>query len=100
MLLAGALAASLGGGIGAAALAEALDRSVKGARALAALLDAPLLAVIPRVVDAAALARRRRWLLAGLGAGALLALAAAAGLHFLVMPLDSAWYALLRRLHI
>src|SRR5215472_272861 len=47
-LLLGALVVSLGGGMGAGALTEILDGSVKGARSLAVLVDAPLLAVVPR----------------------------------------------------
>jgi len=99
-LLALGLMASLGGGVGAAALAEALDRSVKSARALAALLDAPLLGVVPRAADPNA-RRRRRWLLlAVLGLLLLGGLAMLAGLHFFYMPLDSLYYVLLRRLQL
>src|SRR5262245_20655554 len=56
-LLATTVAGSVGAGIGAGFLAESLDRSVRGARALGALLDTPLLGVIPRVEDPE---RRRR----------------------------------------
>lgn len=98
MLLAFAFFAALGGGAGAAGVAEALDRSVKSPRTLATLLETPLLGVLPRVEnDAQRDNRRRRWLLA-LAAAALLVLAALAVAHLFFMPLDSLWYALLRRL--
>jgi uncharacterized protein involved in exopolysaccharide biosynthesis len=97
-LLAVALAVSLGGGIGAAGVTEALDRSVKGTRALAALLEAPVLGVLPRIEDQERRRRRRRWLLRGLAAGAALLLAAVAVVHWFFMPLESLWYVLLGRL--
>jgi uncharacterized protein involved in exopolysaccharide biosynthesis len=98
LLLAFSLFVALGGGAGAAGAAEALDRSVKSPRTLGALLETPLLGVLPRVDnDAQRENRRRRWLLA-LGTLAALAAVALAAVHLFVMPLDSLWYALLRRL--
>lgn len=99
-LLALAFIGSVGGGVGAAALAESLNRTVKSARTLGLLLEAPLLGVLPRAADPAAAARRRRWLLAGLAAALALLAAGLAGVHLLVMPLDSLWYVLLRRLQL
>jgi uncharacterized protein involved in exopolysaccharide biosynthesis len=98
LLLAFSFVIALGGGAGAAGVAEALDRSVKSPRKLAELLETPVLGVLPRTEnDAQRENRRRRWLLA-LGALAVLGMAALAAVHLLVMPLDSLWYALLRRL--
>lgn len=99
-LLALAFAGSVGGGVGAAALAEGLNSTVKGARSLAALLEVPLLGVLPRAADPAARSRRRRLLLIGLGAALVLAAALLALVHVFVMPLDSLWYVLLRRLQL
>jgi uncharacterized protein involved in exopolysaccharide biosynthesis len=99
-LLAMAFMASLGGGVGAAALAESMSRSVQGARALGALLQAPLLGVLPRAENTAQRARRRRLVVAALAALFLLGLAALAAVHVFVMPLDSLWYVLLRRLQL
>lgn len=93
-----AFMASVGGGVGAAALAESMSHTVRGARALGALLEAPLLGVLPRVSNEAERARRRRLLWAALAVLAALGLAALAAVHVLVMPLESLWYVLLRRL--
>jgi len=99
-LLGLALAGSLGAGAGAAGLAEALDASVKSARSLGALVQAPVLGVVPRAENAAERARRRRrWLLA-LGAALCAGLLLLAAVHFFFMPLDSLWYVLLRRLQL
>jgi uncharacterized protein involved in exopolysaccharide biosynthesis len=99
-LLALALMGSAGAGAGAGMLAESLNRSVKSARALMALLDAPLLGVLPRARTAEERRRRRRRVLAALGALLALALGGLALVHFSYMPLDTLWYVLLRRLQI
>jgi uncharacterized protein involved in exopolysaccharide biosynthesis len=99
-LLGLAFAASIGGGAGTAALAESFNRTVTSARALAAILEAPLLGVVPRAqAPGGGARRRRRWLIA-LGAALALGALALALVHFVVMPLDSLWYVLLRRLQI
>jgi hypothetical protein len=98
MLLLGALVVSLGGGLGAGAFTEILDGSVKGARALAALLEAPPLAVVPRIRDVARLKRRRRLFLLVAAAIAVAIVLALAAIHVLLIPLDTLWYAALRRL--
>jgi succinoglycan biosynthesis transport protein ExoP len=89
---------ALAGGFGAAAVREATDRTVHGTREAVRLLRVPVLAVIPRVNSPGALRRRtlrkRIWLLAATG----LVVCVAVALHFFVMPVDVAWYALLRRL--
>ena len=99
-LLATAVAASLGSGIGAGALAESLDRSIRGARALGGLLETPVLGVIPRVEDAQRKQRRRRRLLLVAAAALVAAVCALAAAHFFIMPLESLWHVLLRRLHL
>jgi hypothetical protein len=99
-LLATAFAASLGSGVGAAALAESLDRSVKSARSLGALLETPVLGVVPRIDDPEQARRRRRWLILGAAAALLVLLLALAAVHFFFMPLDSLWHVVLRRLHL
>jgi uncharacterized protein involved in exopolysaccharide biosynthesis len=91
---------SVGGGVGAGVLADSLNRSVTGPRALGALLDVPVMGVVPRVTNEIQRARRRRWLLTA-AAGLVLALIAALIVtHFFIMPLDTLWYVLLRRLQL
>lgn len=91
---------SVGGGVGAGVLADSLNRSVTGPRALGALLDVPVMGVVPRVTNEIQRARRRRWLLTA-AAGLVLALIAALIVtHFFIMPLDTLGYVLLRRLQL
>jgi polysaccharide biosynthesis transport protein len=93
----GVLLALAGAGL-AVALREALDRSISGQRDLVRVLQVPVLAVLPaQPLPVSAQRRARVLLLSALGATVLLALAAAS-FHLLVMPLDVAGYALLRRL--
>ena len=99
-LLAMAVIGSVGGGVGAGVLAESLNHSVTGPRALGALLDVPVMGVVPRVTNEMQRARRRRWLLIA-AAGLVLALIAALIVtHFFIMPLDTLGYVLLRRLQL
>ena len=59
---------SLAGGVGASAIAETLDRSVRGRKELTELVGAPPLVAIPYIETKADI-RRRRWLrIAALGA--------------------------------
>jgi polysaccharide biosynthesis transport protein len=98
--------------LAAVALAEALDPTVRHERDLTRRLPAPLLAVLPQAMDAGLPFRRRGWW-AGAEAGAaarasrrrwaallggLTVLALAGAFHAIVMPLDVAWFGLLRRL--
>ena len=100
ILLMGLVLAVVGAGL-AVALREALDQTVSGPRDVMRLLQVPVLARVPAVpsLSLAASAQRRSrlgwWLL--LGAALLLTLVAAA-VHVFFMPLDVAWYGLLRRL--
>jgi capsular polysaccharide biosynthesis protein len=91
---------SLGGGVGVGVLAESLNKSVTSPRALASLLEAPLLGVVPRVQDEAARARRRKWIVLGLIAAVLAGLIGLALIHFLHTPLDTLWYVLMRTLQL
>lgn len=89
---------SFAGGIGSAAVLESLDTTVRGRAAVAGLLGVPPLASIPRIETERERRRRKRrpvWWVLGL-----LALVAAAVLvvHFVLMPLDVAWYMAMRRL--
>lgn len=89
---------ALAGGISAAALRETIDQTVHSARDVIRVMQVPMLAVLP-ALPSPVLVRRRsrlRWIVA---TGALVLVAVAlAGFHNFVMPIDVAWYGLLRRL--
>jgi uncharacterized protein involved in exopolysaccharide biosynthesis len=86
------------GGIGAAALREVLDQTVHSARDVIRVMQVPVLAVLPELPTPVLLRRRslrrRIVVVAALVFVALMLLA----FHHLYMPLDVAWYGLMRRL--
>lgn len=84
--------------VGIVFLVNTLDSRVHSARDVVRLMQVPMLAVMPMPALPGVATRRRR--LALLSFTALLAIAAAAAwvFHQQVMPLDVAWYGLLRRL--
>lgn len=88
---------AVGGGIGAGALAESLDHSIRTPEQLSRLTQLFPLAVIPFMPNERDLSRaiKRRHLLRGAGVGALVTVLAL--LHVFVMPLDVLWFAALRR---
>lgn len=84
-------------GVGAAALREAVDQTVHGPRDVIRVMQVPVLAVLPALAHPA-FARRRARTRKLAAVGVLLVVAAAvAAFHVFYMPLDVAWYALLRR---
>lgn len=84
-------------GIGAAAVRESVDRAVHGPRDVMRLLHVPVLAVLPALTHPLTSRRRARRRLVWLAVGAVLLLTAVTAFHVFYMPLDVAWYALLRR---
>lgn len=91
------IALALLGGIGAPMLRESMDRTVHSVRDAVLALQVPVLAVLPLPANPARARRhalRVRW---AVGAGLVLAALALTAFHFLYMPLDVAWYGLLRR---
>lgn len=97
ILMMGALLA-LAGGVAAAALREAIDQTVHSARDVIRVMQVPMLAVLPALPSPVLMRRRSRlrWIAA---TGALVLVGVAlAGFHNFVMPIDVAWYGLLRRL--
>ena len=93
------VALSLLGGIGSPLLRESFDRSVHSARDAVRALQVPVLVVLPLPVDPARTRRRKlrvRW---AIGAAVALVALALVAFHFLYMPLDVAWYGLLRRIY-
>lgn len=97
IVLIGAVIALLGG-IAAVGFSEANDHTVRNPDDMVRALRAPVLALIPMRASAAALRRRslrRRTLVAGALIGLVLF---TAWFHYFVMPLEVAWFGLLRRL--
>jgi hypothetical protein len=96
MLVAG-FVLSLGGGAGATLMRDKLDASVRGVQDMRALLMVPPLAAIPRIVTQAEQRKHRRnvrYTWAGALAGISTVLVT---VHFLLVPLDVLWLAMLRR---
>jgi len=86
------------GGVGAAALREALDQTVHSPRDVMRVIQAPVLAVLPVLPSPMLVRRRSRIRKLLLLAGVVVVLVIVALLHFFYMPIDVAWYAVLRRL--
>jgi len=96
ILLVGALVA-LGVAIGCVMVVDTLDESITGPKDVTRYLDAPPLAVIPYILNDEDMKRRKVRTTASVTAAVTVALAAAAFLHFAVLPLDVLWLSLLRR---
>jgi succinoglycan biosynthesis transport protein ExoP len=89
---------SLGGGVGAGAVAESFDNRVHGRAGVIRLLGVAPLAVIPRIdTDGEVAVRRKRRLVAS-GILALIVISTLLCLHFLVSPLDVLYFRVLHKL--
>lgn len=88
---------SFGGGLGYAAVAEGVDRSVRGVRGLTALFNNPPLSVIPYMRNSADLARtaRTKKIVLTVFAGSFVIVILL--VHFLWIPLDVLWFRGLRK---
>jgi predicted outer membrane lipoprotein len=89
---------SMAGGIGYALVLDSMDKSVRGLRGLAAVLKDPPLSVIPYILNAEDMLRRkksRRLVIASVAGSFVLALLL---LHIFWTPLDVLWFKGLRRL--
>lgn len=86
------------GGIGTAVLAEALDRTVRGAKMLVALVDAPLLGVIPYIENNRDRSARRRRRIGTAVAVALCLTCAGVVIQTQVSPLEQVWSVMIGRL--
>ncbi|MHB1516202.1 MAG: GumC family protein [Acidiferrobacteraceae bacterium] len=89
---------SLAGGVAYVMLLEGLDNSVRNVKSLAAILDKPVLSVIPYVENSSDQARKeaaRRWTYVSIVAGVAVLLIA---VDVFWMPLDVLWYVVMRRL--
>ncbi|WP_028319409.1 GumC family protein [Desulfobulbus elongatus] len=87
---------AVGVGVGVASVRELTDQSVKDAAVLAALVKAPVLATVPRIITAEEWIRRqKRWLIVALAFVVLLCVTAAL-VHFFVMDFDVLWAKVMR----
>lgn len=91
------LVLALAVGVGAAAMRESFDRAVHGQRDVMRVLQVPVLAVLPALVHPAVKRRRAMLRLAWAATGIVVLLLGITAFHFFYMPIDVAWYALLRR---
>ena len=88
---------ALVGALVAVVLRQALDQTVGSARDVMRILQVPVLAMVPALPLPVSTERRHLiWVFGALG-GLVLASMAAAAFHNFWMPLDVAWYVLLRR---
>ncbi len=89
---------AVAGGMGYVLLAESMDKSVRGMKAVIALTGQAPLAVVPFLEsDDATKAKKRRWLIAFLIFLAIIALALLL-IHWLWTPLDVLWFRGLRKM--
>ena len=98
MILMLGLVLGLLGGVGAAALREALDQTVHSPRDVMRTLQVPVLAMLPKPPSPVREARRTKALILAGGAAAVVVVCIVAALHVFYMPIDVAWYGMLRRL--
>jgi polysaccharide biosynthesis transport protein len=86
------------GGIGTAVVAEALDRTVRGAKTLIGLMNAPLLGVIPYIANSSDRNARRRRRIVTAVAIALCLTCAGVIIQTQVSPLQQVWSVMIDRL--
>ncbi len=86
---------SLGGGVGTAATLESMDRSVRGAKGIVAILEVPPLATIPYLENETDLGRRRRNRRIVWAAWIAAIVVALLLVQFFWMPLDVLWFRVL-----
>lgn len=86
------LVLSLGGGLGYAAVAESIDKSVYGARSLSAVTGSAPLSVIPYIENGADRARREKTKRMAIISGIAVLVVAAVLVQFLWIPWDVLWF--------
>lgn len=90
------LVLAIGSGIGYGALAETMDKSIRGSKGITGLLQTAPLAVIPYLPSAAEKNKGRNYRLLAIGSvvgGVIIVILL---VHFLVAPLDVLWFRFLR----
>jgi polysaccharide biosynthesis transport protein len=98
LILVMGLVLALGGSVGAAALRETLDQTVHSARDAVRVLQVPVLAVLPELPSPVLVQRRSRLVKIVVVAVVAVVACIVAALHAFYMPIDVAWYGILRRL--
>jgi len=91
------LVLSLGGGAASAAVLDNLDHSVRGSRALARLVEAPVLAVIPCIETPEEKLRNHRTTRIAVVSSVAALILALIAVHFLWAPLDVLWFRGMRK---
>ena len=89
---------SIAGGIGTVAVAESLNDSIKSADGLVSVIGVPPLVVIPYIENVADQAKKQTMRLGIVATVIVLGIGILTAFHFLFMPLDVAWFVILRRL--
>jgi uncharacterized protein involved in exopolysaccharide biosynthesis len=92
------LVLGLGSGVGAAALKESTDDTVRDAAKLAADTGFPVLTGIPEIVTPGDVARKKLRRLQAAAGAAVVLVAGVLVVHFFVMDLDVVWAKLMRKL--
>ena len=93
------VALALLGGIGMPLMVESFDRSVHSVRDAVRALQVPVLVVLPLPIDPRRVRRHRLHVRLAIAGMLVLVAIALAAFHFFYMPLDVAWYSLLRRVY-
>ena len=92
------LVLAIGGSLATVAVREALDATVHGPKDMLRMMQVPVLSVVPAMPRPMSAVRRAMRLKLVVGGGIVVIAIAALLLHNLVIPLDVAWYALMRRI--
>ncbi len=91
---------SVAGGIGVAFLLDSVDGNIHGRKAVANLLGRPPLASIPYIQTEEELGKKIKYLKYGVVSCVGACLFGAVLFHFVIMPIDTFWFVMLRRLGI
>jgi uncharacterized protein involved in exopolysaccharide biosynthesis len=84
-------------GVGAVAVRNSFDGSIRGPSDIRSMLQVPALASIPVIVTAAEQRRRKRMVMFSWGGSVAVIILAALSVHLFVKPLDVLWLSLMRR---
>jgi uncharacterized protein involved in exopolysaccharide biosynthesis len=91
---------SMAGGLGSAAVSEAVDRTVRGRRSVAGLANGPLVITIPYIETTEECRGHRIKKIVFIGGTIMILISITAAIHVFYRPLDVVWYAFSRKLGI